>query len=192
VSAFGGRRGTSNQESFTEVSMEVIFNTPQIPFEVYNQLPQLLKDGADMFQDSIEKDVFLIGAITVLSGCLPNIIGTYFDEQVSAHIYTFITAPAGSGKGKLKWAKYLGMAIHKEMVRISSIEKEKYVQELEQYNNLTRNQRQDVEKPKEPKRKMFFIPANSSSSAFIQALSDNNFKGRVHSDKSFFFNLLRI
>jgi hypothetical protein len=177
VSASGGRRGARDKQSSTEVSMEVIFNTPQIPFEVYNQLPQLLKEGAEMFQDSIEKDVFLIGAITVLSGCLPNIVGIYFDEQVSAHLYAFITAPAGSGKGKLKWAKYLGMAIHKEMVSISAIEKEKYEQELEQYNNLTRNQRQDVEKPKEPKRNMFFIPANSSSSAFIQALSDNNFKG---------------
>jgi len=35
------------------------------------------------------------------------------------------------------------------------------------------------EKPREPLRKMFYIPANSSSSAFIQALADNNFTGVI-------------
>lgn len=50
---------------------------------------------------------------------------------------------------------------------------------MENYNNLNKNQRQGAEKPREPKRKMFYIPANSSSSAFIQALSDNDFKGII-------------
>lgn len=158
---------------------EVIFNTPQIPSEIYEQLPEILKESAEMFQDAIEKDVFLIGAISVISGCLPNVQGIYFDEPVSAHLYSFITAPAGSGKGKLKWTKYFGLKIHKSMVEQSNRAKEEYEQELENYNNLNKNQRQDVERPKEPKRKMFYIPANSSSSAFIQALSDNDFKGII-------------
>lgn len=158
---------------------EVIFNTPQISSEIYDQLPEILKDSAEMFQDAIEKDVFLIGAISVISGCLPNVQGIYFDEPVSAHLYSFITAPAGSGKGKLKWTKYFGLKIHKSMVEQSNRAKEEYELELENYNNLNKNQRQDVERPKEPKRKMFYIPANSSSSAFIQALSDNDFKGII-------------
>ena len=161
------------------VNEEVIFNTPRIPSEVYQQLPEILKESADMFQDAIEKDVFLIGAISVISGCLPNVEGIYFDEPHSAHLYSFITAPAGSGKGKLKWAKYFGLKIHKTMVEQSIRAKEDYEQELENYNNLNKNQRQGVERPREPKRKMFYIPANSSSSAFIQALSDNDFKGII-------------
>lgn len=158
---------------------EVIFKTPQIPSDVYELLPDILKDSVDMFQDAIEKDVFLIGTISVISGCLPNVEGIYFDEPHSAHLYSFITAPAGSGKGKLKWAKYFGLKIHKTMVEQSIHAKEEYEQELENYNNLNKNQRQGVERPREPKRKMFYIPANSSSSAFIQALSDNNFKGII-------------
>ena len=161
------------------VGDEVIFNTPQIPSEIYDQLPEILKESAEMFQDAIEKDVFLIGAISVISGCLPNVQGIYFDEPVSAHLYSFITAPAGSGKGKLKWTKYFGLKIHKSMVEQSNRAKEEYEQELENYNNLNKNQRQGVKRPREPKRKMFYIPANSSSSAFIQALSDNDFKGII-------------
>jgi hypothetical protein len=161
------------------IEPETIFNTPRIPTEVYSQLPEILRESCEMFADAIEKDVFLFGAIAVISGCLPNIGGVYFDEPVSAHLYAFITAPAGSGKGKLKWAKYFGLKIHKTMVQQSIIEKEAYAQELENYNNLNKNQRQGVERPREPKRKMFYIPANSSASAFIQALSDNNFKGII-------------
>ncbi len=156
-----------------------IFNTPKIPSEIYNQLPDILKESSDMFESGIEKDVFLIGTLSVISGCLPNIEGIYFDEPVSAHLYSFITAPAGSGKGKLKWAKYFGLTIHKKIVKDSINQREEYDKEHEEYQNLNKNQKQGKERPKEPKRKMFFIPANSSSSAFIQALSDNDFKGIV-------------
>ncbi|MCL3781167.1 DUF3987 domain-containing protein [Prolixibacteraceae bacterium JC049] len=169
----------SNDEIPALSSVEVIFNTPQIPSEIYNQLPEILKESIDLFEDPIEKDVFLIGAITVISACLPNIEGIYFDEPVSAHLYSFITAPAGSGKGKLKWAKYFGIRIHKSIVEQSIREHEAYEKAMEEYNSLNKNQRQGVEKPKEPKRLMFFIPANSSSSAFIQALADNGFKGII-------------
>jgi len=156
---------------------ELLFNTPQLPSEIYDNLPAILQESADLFLDDIEKDVFLIGSLAVLSGCLPNIEGIYFDEPNSAHLYTFITAPAGSGKGKMKWSKYFGQAIHTHLLTQSRLARNKYESEMEQYNNLTRPQRQGTEKPEEPPRRMFFIPANSSSSAFIQALSDNNFRG---------------
>ncbi|MGD9928750.1 MAG: DUF3987 domain-containing protein [Mangrovibacterium sp.] len=169
----------SRQLKTHDSNLESIFNTPKIPTELYPQLPEILRESCEMFADAIEKDVFLIGAIAVISGCLPNIEGIYFDEPVSAHLYAFITAPAGSGKGKLKWAKFFGLRIHRNMVEQSIREKEAYEQEMENYNNLNKNQRQGVERPREPKRKMFYIPANSSASAFIQALSDNDFKGII-------------
>lgn len=156
-----------------------IFSTPQLPPEIYCNLPEILQESADLFQDSLEKDVFLIGAIAVLSGCLPNIQGIYFDEPCTAHLFAFITAPAGSGKGKMKWSKYFGQAIHDHMTEQSRNERAAFESELERYNNLTKAQRQGVDRPEQPPRKMFFIPANSSSSAFIQALSDNNFSGVI-------------
>ena len=158
-------------------NVNTIFNTPQLPSEIYSNLPEILQESADLFQDSVEKDVFLIGAIAVLSGCLPNISGIYFDEPHTAHLFAFITAPAGSGKGKMKWSKHFGQAIHDHMTEQSRNERAAFESELEQYNNLTKSQRQGAQRPEEPPRKMFFIPANSSSSAFIQALSDNNFSG---------------
>ena len=156
-----------------------VFNTPQLPAEIYGNLPSILRDSAGLFRDAIEKDVFLIGSIAVLSGCLPNVQGIYFDEPHSAHLYVFITAPAGSGKGKMKWARYFGQTIHDRMVELYKAEREAYDLKMEHYSNLERRERLEEEKPLEPLRKMFFIPANSSSSAFIQALADNDFTGVI-------------
>ena len=156
-----------------------IFNTPQLPAEIYNNLPESLRESAKLFQDAVEKDVFLIGSIAVLSGCLPNIEGIYFDEPHTAHLYAFITAPAGSGKGKMKWSRYFGQAIHESMVESSKSEREDYELKMKQYNILAQGDRLDEVKPEQPPRKMFFIPANSSSTAFIQALADNNCTGVI-------------
>jgi len=168
---------TNNNEAIQEETC--LYNTPPLPTEVYENLPGILKESTDLFQDSIEKDVFLVGAISVISACLPNIEGTYFNEPHSAHLYSFITAPAGSGKSKLKWAKHFGTVIHETIVETSRKEKACFESELEHYNNLSKKERQDIERPQEPPQKMFFIPANSSSAAFIQALSDNNFCGVI-------------
>jgi hypothetical protein len=171
--------GFQTPDRIPEENTNTIFNTPQLPPEIYSNLPEILRESADLFQDSVEKDVFLIGVIAVLSGCLPNIQGIYFDEPCTAHLFAFITAPAGSGKGKMKWSKFFGQGIHDHMTEQSRNERAAFESELEQYNNLTKAQRQGALRPEEPPRKMFFIPANSSSSAFIQALSDNNFSGVI-------------
>jgi len=161
------------QDSLNDETL--IFNTPQLPTHIYSQLPEILMDSCRLFEEGIEQDVFLISSLTVLSGCLPNIEGTYFEESYSAHLFTFITAPAGSGKGKMNWAKYFAQAIHTHLTEQSDKKRKDYERNLEKYYNLTRFQRQKMEKPIEPPHRMFFLPGNSSSAAFIQALADNDF-----------------
>ena len=175
-----GDLGVKSGQLETENSkLTTIFNTPQLPAEIYANLPELLRESCELFKEAIEKDVFLIGSLAVLSGCLPNVQGIYFDEPVTAHLYAFITAPAGSGKGRMKWSKSFGQAIHDQMVEQSGHARAAYDLEMENYFNLSKKERQGVEKPEEPPRRMFYIPANSSSSAFIQALADNNFSGVI-------------
>jgi hypothetical protein len=156
-----------------------LFDTPGFPAAIYERLPVMLKESAELFGEGPERDVFLTGSLAVLSGCLPNIRGIYFDEPCSAHLYVFITAPAGSGKGKMKWARYFGQTIHERLTERSKAEREEYLQEMERYSNLSPRERLDEDKPLEPPQKMFFIPANSSSAAFIQALADNDFTGVI-------------
>jgi len=157
--------------------MEGIFNTTQLPEGIYQNLPGILRESAELFEENIEKDVFLIGSLAVISGCLPNIQGVYFKEPYSPHLYVFITAPAGAGKGKMKWAGYFGQAIHEYLTDLTKSARKEYEREMENFYSMPLAMRLGKEKPCEPRHRMFFIPANSSSSAFIQALSENDFTG---------------
>lgn len=156
-----------------------VFNTPRLPDSIYSHLPGLLTDVCGLFEDPVEKDIILLSSLAVISGCLPKVQGFYFEEPVTPHFYLFITAPAGSGKGKMKWAKNLGQKIHESIVAQTKILKEEYEAELEIYNNSTRKEKKLMSRPEQPPQKMFYIPANSSSSAFIQALADNDFHAVV-------------
>ena len=161
------------------VKVVPMFNTPRLPDSVHHRVPGLLRECCDMFAEDVEKDVVLVSALTVISACLPNIEGVYFDEFYTPHLFTFIAAPAGSGKGKAKWARYLGSAIHFSMVEQSKVEKADYERELDHYLTIPKAQREGLKHPVPPKRRMFFIPANSSASGFIQTLADNNFQGMI-------------
>jgi hypothetical protein len=152
---------------------------PALPGKIYDQLPEILKNSTCLFDDPLEKDVFLLGSLGVLSGCLPNIKGIYFEEPVSPHLYVFIAAPAGSGKGRMKWSRYFGQTIHQQLISLTRSSRADYLLRMEHYMNLSRKERQEESRPLNPLRRMLFIPANSSASAFIQALADNNYKGIV-------------
>lgn len=160
-----------------DINEDKTFDTPFFPENIYNELPELLKECTKLFQDKLEKDVFLIGAIGVLSACLPNIEGTYFETQYSPHLYIFVTAPPSSGKGVLKWAKYLGQIIHDKLIENSKLQASKYEIDLNEYNSMNKNEKAEFEKPAEPPFQMFFIPANSSSAGFTDVLADNGFHG---------------
>ena len=150
-----------------------------IPMVVYENLPPLLSECVGMFDDPIEKDVILIGALGVLSGCLPNVEGEYFGKYFTPHLYCFITANAGSGKGNLEWAKILGSKIHESKIHEYKTELEKYEFALNQYESLNKKDKADEVRPTIPKQLMHFIPGNSSSAAIMQALSNNEDKGII-------------
>lgn len=171
---------TSNIDVLPNIKDSKTFlHTPRLPSTIYSSLPTFLKEPDKVFQDPVEKDVFLIGTLSALSGCLPNVVGTYFDVPYSPHIYSFVTAPAASGKGILRWAKQMGQRVHDHYLDETLKEKDRFEVEMENYNNLSKSEKKLETKPLEPKQKLFYIPANSSSSRFIQALADNDFRGVI-------------
>jgi len=170
---------TDNMES-----APLIYNTPFIPNEVYDNLPDFLRNCCALFKDGIERDIFLTSALGVISSSLPKVEGYYFKRPLSPHLYLFITGPSAAGKGSMDWSKYLGQTIHDQLMEQSNNERAAYEMELEKYDNLLKPIKQSAVKPKEPKRKMFFIPANSSNSAFTQALAENNNSGLIYESEA--------
>lgn len=161
----------SNQEDF---------RNPLIPEEVYKNLPDFLRKSCELFPNTTDRDVFLVGVIGVLSGCLPKVYGIYDNSKVSPNLFFFIVAKAAAGKGGMKWAKEIAAPTHKHLREESKLNAEKFKSELEEYEKDRSKQNiLGLEKPVAPPNQMLFIPANSSSSVILKALSDNFGQGII-------------
>ena len=74
---FANIANLQNTDSEEDLREDYLKNTPVIPDEVYDNLPDILREGVIAFTDDRERDVFFTGAIAILSGCLPNVTGVY-------------------------------------------------------------------------------------------------------------------
>lgn len=163
------------QEQVDKESVGKPLNTPCFQKWIYSHLPATIANGCDAFQDEREKDIYLTGAITVLSGCLPMVTGKYRGDEVYSNLFAFIIAPPASGKGVLKYAKKLGENYDKTIVAESEAKYRAYEQEKIKYERS--KNRGDSPLPIEPPRIMLFLPANNSSAGLIQCLHDSGGRG---------------
>jgi hypothetical protein len=152
-----------------------------LPNDIYEHLPEPLKCLFENITNPYERDILLLGSITVLSGCMPNVIGFYDRKWVSPNLYTFIEAPAGSGKGVLSWTRLIGMEIHKMLLEETRLAKQAF-EELKK--EKIKNKDQDLAQLKEPPYKLLFIPANNSASSVVQTLSENDGAGILFSTEA--------
>ncbi|MCD8165126.1 MAG: DUF3987 domain-containing protein, partial [Bacteroides sp.] len=56
---------------------------PTLPAYIFDNLPDILKKGIAITQTPHERDMLLLGMITTLSGCLPNVQFTYSRKRYS-------------------------------------------------------------------------------------------------------------
>jgi len=181
-SAKTDKKDNSQSTSTETVSEDYLKNTPVIPLEVYNELPDLIKSGAIAITDCRERDVFLTGALAILSGCLPGIKGIYAQQTVYPNLFSFVIAPAASGKGALKFSKMLADKHHEEILKSSREEKQRYIGELEEYKSRQRTKKRHEpaeEPPEEPSFRVVFIPANSSYAKILSHLEQNRGEGII-------------
>lgn len=149
---FASLTNLSNDElaALLQFSNEEIENTSLIPDEIFTALPALLKEGADVFDDKRQRDVFLTGALSVIGGSLDKVSGVYHQHVLSPNLYVFVVANAASGKGALKYSKMLGQNLHADYIKQGHV----------------------------PPR-LLYIPANSSASAVIKHLTESGGKGII-------------
>jgi len=154
--------------------------------EIYKNLPGILKKGCSILKDAIEKEVFLLGGIGIISGLLPNVSGFYDGKDYQANLYVYILGKFGSGKGSLSYCRKLGAPIHAEKLLNYEDALKEYLGELVEYKKkLTRFKKskgryQDPpEEPEAPKQEMLFIPANNSKTGAFELLSNNKGYGII-------------
>jgi hypothetical protein len=157
--------------------------SPYIPESVYENLPETLKVACEVFEGR-ERDVFLTTALSVISGGLHNVEGVYAQEKQHPNLFAFIVAPPASGKGSMKYAKQLGDCYHDYLLATSKDARAQYSKEKKLYERRLKKAKSDDEllslnEPIAPKSKLFFIPANTSSSMLIKHLEDNDGMGAI-------------
>ncbi len=178
----GGAQHEEEISQEKEITDDCLRSTPMIPDEVCNRLPSIIRNGAKVFPDKRKRDVFITAALAILSGCLPKVVGVYFQERVYPHLYSLIVAPAASGKGALKNAKRLAGDYHDQVLKQSKEAMKKYEAELLEYNNIKRKQKPGspfLEPPEKPPFKIVFIPADCSQARMVEHLKNNGGRGII-------------
>lgn len=173
---------TETKKETTEED-DYLKNSPIIPATVYEHLPTILQEGASGFIDQREKDVFLTGAICILSGCLPHVSGVYDQRVYFPNLFGFIIAPAASGKGALNSSKNLADVVHDNMREISDENRKEYEKELADYKNALKYRKkgdtEELIEPKAPNFNVLYIPANTSNAKVMWHLQQNDGKGVI-------------
>lgn len=153
---------------------------PSIPLSVYKRLPVFLKRITQCAESDQERDLLLLGSLTVMSSCLPNVYGIYDQNTVYPNLFLFVTAPASSGKGRINLCRKLVYPIHKQKRDATDAQKVRYEVELSEYYDLKKKQKRDTpQKPEKPKDQLLFIPANSSATGAFELLANNDGKGLI-------------
>lgn len=150
----------------------------------FNTLPDMLRIPCTRFEDGAERELFVVGALGIISGMLPNYMGNYFGNRVATNLYAYIIGAYGSGKGALKWAQQLGNATHKYRVQLSKDAMTKYLQDKSVYSQqsalYTKGKLEEPPvEPQEPKHLKLFIPANTTKTAVVQLLEENDGRGII-------------
>jgi hypothetical protein len=155
-----------------------------IPEKVYRTLPHLLREPCARFTDAEERDLFLFGALGVISGMLPQVQGLYFGAPVGANLFCFIIGNYGTGKGALKWAYAIGDAAHRHRIKTACEQQQQYTRAMMQYRRqqalYTKGKLQDPpEEPAPPAHLKLYIPANTTKTAVMQLLKENDGHGII-------------
>ncbi|MFN5183534.1 MAG: DUF3987 domain-containing protein [Bacteroidota bacterium] len=170
----------NNKEDNVQSKDQLLMNMPYLPTWTYEKLPKILQEGCRVLTDNREKDIFITGALSILSGCMRNVSGLYRGKEHFSNLFVFIIAPAASGKGAITFAKQLGDAYHDTLVKESLRLKAEYEVELAEYKRLISDKKaniKDLVHPNEPNFKVLFIPANNSSARIIQHLKEGDEQG---------------
>lgn len=148
---------------------------PTFSDEIYGLLPSFLESVINKAKNFEDADLLILGTLTAISPCLPNVSGIYAEREVFPNLFTFISAQASAGKGRLTLCRHLIKPIHDNLKKL-------YHEEMDEYRRLKNEYSQDKnsqDPPVEPPIRTLLIPANSSSTSVYQMLNDNNGIGLI-------------
>lgn len=167
-------------KKITKSKEDYLKNTPKVEQALYDMMPEIIRRGAMAFDTDRERDVFLTGLLPIISGLIPNVEGLYMRSRVFPNLFSFVIAPAASGKGAMKFAKAIGDKCQEVILEHSKKAQKEYELELDNYKKQKgKDGSEHLEKPDEPPFKVVFIPANTSYAMILSHIQDNGGEGII-------------
>jgi hypothetical protein len=146
---------------------------PMFPPEVYQKLPDYLQRVCSPFEGR-SKDVVLVGTLGVTSGCFPGVESIYAQRRTGLNLFTFISAPAASGKGDMGWAHHLGRHCHKQLTSESNAQLRAYEADMQASRTAGKGKNAVPVTSAPPPRRMLFLPGDTTAAALLGALAEND------------------
>lgn len=84
---------------------------PVFSLAVRDLLPAPLDTIAAESTSDEDCDMLILGALCILSSCLPHISGVYHGQRVYPNFFLFVSAGASAGKGRLTLCRHLAEPI---------------------------------------------------------------------------------
>lgn len=162
-------------------------SSPSIPERVFQNLPSFIKKGMIAARNNRERDILLVGMLTNLSGCMPNVTISFDQRYYSPHLYCLVIASSASGKGLLTLTSRLPEAINNYLTGENKKKKEAYERELDAWEkaNIPNKKGQSsagtASSPKpEPPQYLYLCGApNTSKNQLIRRLKVNGKLGLI-------------
>ena len=143
-------------------------------FEDYAR-PSFLQQMIDCGDSPAQRDVILLGALTVLGATIgPRMHFIYGRKRFHPNLQTLVTAPPASGKYAIVWTRRLAEPIHEGLMDNYHSKCESYKNDKRQWDLMGKD-RFNIPEPEEPQLVQFLITADNSGTG----LSENiiNAKG---------------
>ena len=169
--------GSPDNEEITEDEKEeeeiIEDQCTQFSDDIFDTLPEEIKKLLVVAKDRKERDIILLGILTVSSTMFPALWTIYGNKKYSAHIYTYIVAAAGAGKGGAMNGVILAKKTDKELERTYTAAKKEYEKKCIEWDMelklaMKEHRLPDMDKkPEEPVHQIIISTPNSSKSQMI-------------------------
>ena len=169
--------GSPDNEEITEDEKEeeeiIEDQCTQFSDDIFDTLPEEIKKLLVVAKDRKERDIILLGILTVSSTMFPALWTIYGNKKYSAHIYTYIVAAAGAGKGGAMNGVILAKKTDRELERTYTVAKKEYEKKCIEWDMelklaMKEHRLPDMDKkPEEPVHQIIISTPNSSKSQMI-------------------------
>ncbi|WP_287622078.1 DUF3987 domain-containing protein [Parabacteroides sp.] len=141
--------------------------------------PPFLNQLIDCGDSPAQRDILLLGAVTVLGATLNKRLRILYGRKYHYPcLQTFIVAPPASGKGALTWVRHLGEPIHEAMMEEFKALRKEYRLEKVRWGALGKKRTEKTE-PEEPRPKMFLIAGDNSGTGVLENLIEADGVGLI-------------